>query len=554
MSIWERRARRAGKDEHGGGCPRRRSGSRFALLLALLGAAAALTLTGPATAPAHPAARTAATNPADEYYVLLLTNVEDNVYVGSEASLASEHSCDLPDGGPSPCTTAITYTVQLGPYPTCAAATAAYNAAAMNPHPAFGGTKVYIFGGSYFIDDMSYWCTPGSGTTTGATTTTTSSQTSSGGESSQAPPLPTQFCVLRTARAAAAGSVCAPTKTLSPDEKDAAREELRSELTLAVIFCGGPVSRFRKGVSARVGRALLDYLLDLCPTIVEVMGDTLNQVHDPPLPSYRQVALIIDRSEPPPPTITCPSSVSAGACAAIRTGSATYAAAAKLADEIAASASLTTDRFAAAVAAHSVRGAFLQSAVGAYYAGAIDGSLLNLQTAGAALGAAYTSAGLDFTVPAAAATSSITAASSTVLTPALLGQLVADGVAATPAAARAAIVAELDTASGTIDGASALAGQLPAVPFATVYFAMTLSDLRAMVNGLAAQGTLEPPAARTLNAELTRAHEGCGKPAFAAAMRSFTATAGKSGAGAETILPYAARPLLESTVTSAACA
>ncbi|HLW94308.1 MAG TPA: hypothetical protein VKS25_02930 [Solirubrobacteraceae bacterium] len=79
---------------------------------------------------------------------------------------------------------------------------------------------------------------------------------------------------------------------------------------------------------------------------------------------------------------------------------------------------------------------------------------------------------------------------------------------------------------------------------------MNLSDLRAIVNGLAAQGTLAAPAAKTLNAELTRAHKGCGKPAFAAAMRSFTAAGGRSGAAAATILPYAARPLLESTVTS----
>ena len=180
--------------------------------------------------------------------------------------------------------------------------------------------------------------------------------------------------------------------------------------------------------------------------------------------------------------------------------------------------------------------------------------MIELQKAGAALGAAYTAAGLDFTVPAAAATASITASNSTILSPTLLQQLVADGVAATPAAARAAIVAQLDTVSGTLDGSSVLAGQLPATAFAKAYFAMNLSDLRAIVKGLAAQGTLAVPAAKTLNAELTRARKGCGKPAFATALRSFTATADTSGSGAETMLPYAARPLLASTATTAACA
>jgi len=99
-----------------------------------------------------------------EYYVFILTNVASpgNIWVGSLSSVAGKFTCDFVDGGlcagQGGSNTPVTYTEQLGPYATCPLALAAYSKAAMNPHPAFGGTKVYIFGGSYFIDNMSNWC------------------------------------------------------------------------------------------------------------------------------------------------------------------------------------------------------------------------------------------------------------------------------------------------------------------------------------------------------------------------------------------------------------
>lgn len=307
---------------------RRRLGAPLVLFLALIGAAVALTLTAPSIAPAHPSARVAA-GAADQYYVGLLTNVEDNVYVGTQASLNGKYTCQFADGGlcasAGGANTPINFQTELGPYATCADATAAYKAAAMNPHPAFGGTKVYIFGGSYFLDDMGTWCTPGSETTSSVTTTTTTSSetTSGGGEASEAPPLPTRFCSsTASVRAARSAALCAPTKHLSPAEKADARAELRQDLHGVVVLCGTRLAHVHNEQVDQLfeGNFLLAFVL-YCPLAIEAMSDTLNQVHDPPAPGYEQVALIVNRPAAPFPAVKCPSSISAAACAAI--GSAT---------------------------------------------------------------------------------------------------------------------------------------------------------------------------------------------------------------------------------------
>jgi hypothetical protein len=100
------------------------------------------------------------------YYVFVLTNVASpgNIFVGTLTAVQGKLTCDFTDGGQ--CADAggadvpVTYTENLGPYATCAEATDAYDAAATNPHPAFGGEKVFIFGNSYFIDNKGMWCSP----------------------------------------------------------------------------------------------------------------------------------------------------------------------------------------------------------------------------------------------------------------------------------------------------------------------------------------------------------------------------------------------------------
>lgn len=505
----------------------------------------------------HVGARVA--DASSSYYVLLLTNVEDNVYVGTEASLQGVNACDLPDGGPSPCSDPVTYTVQLGPYATCAQATAAYNAAATDPHPAFGGTKVYIFGGSYFIDDMSSWCAGGSSTTTTPTTTTpatrtTTTSTSTTAPSISLPPLAKTFCTSKAAAAAVRSvpaTVCAPHKTLSAAEKTEARTNLRGALFLTLLFCGGI---YHGGVGGYAGVFSNVYVSE-CPKMIDLMGDILTEVQDPPLPSYEEVALLVPQPAPGAPKGACPSTASASSCAALKKAAATYGLAVTYSDEVTAAESLTLDRFAAAVAANSPSGAFLQNALAKVYGGAVDGDLAIEQQDGKALAVAFAGAGSNASVAAAAAAQELSSPTSTVFTTSVLNQLVANGVAATPAQARQDIVAQLTGVSGTINASQLLKTGAPTAPaYGTPYFAITLSDVEAIVKGLAAQGTVKAAIATTLYRKLSTASEACGRSGFATAVKGFTTSAGADVPGpAGQILSFAARALTASSRSVSPC-
>jgi len=90
------------------------------------------------------------------WYVFILTNVASpgNIWIGQLSDLAARpDTCDWTDGGECPPNTPVTYTTPVGPV-SCDAAVAAYQAQAKSPHAAFGGQKVYIFGNSYFIDNL----------------------------------------------------------------------------------------------------------------------------------------------------------------------------------------------------------------------------------------------------------------------------------------------------------------------------------------------------------------------------------------------------------------
>lgn len=514
-----------------------------------------------AGATASPVARAPLSDSAAaSYYVLLLTNVEDNVYVGTEASLQGVNACDLPDGGPSPCSNPVTYTVELGPYATCAAATAAYNAAAMNPHPAFGGTKVYIFGGSYFIDDMGFWCTPGSTTTTTSTTTTptttttTTTTTTSGQPTVSLPPLAKSFCKANAHTAAEPPAPCAPDKAVSAAEKAQARAFLHTLLFLTVLACGASPD-----VDQSTGQKLnltVAMFVSLCPRMIDMMGEGLVVIHDPTAAGYQQVALLAVGAAPALAG-ACPNAASAAACTALQAAAGKYAGAAIVTAAVTAAESLTLDRFAAAVAAHSVSGAFLQAALAKVYGGALDAELITLHADGQALATAYGQAGGgEISVSASSAKQAIKQPGGTVLTSAVLAQLVAAGVAPTPALARQAIVGQLGNVSGTLDSNTTLGGSLPASDFASPYFTLTLSDLEAIVMGLAAQSSVSSAASGALSGDLAVARRACGVTSrFNAAIDRFTSftNANLKGAVAD-VLVFAARPLTESGVTNANCA
>ena len=127
---------------------------------------------------AAPPATTTPSAAPEEYGVYLMTNVEDNVFVGPLSAIKGAAACSFTDGGLCSGSTnpSVVYTTLFGPYSSCAEARAAYSKAAADPHSAYGGTKVYIGGNSYFTDNASTWCgggaPPANGTTTPSTATT----------------------------------------------------------------------------------------------------------------------------------------------------------------------------------------------------------------------------------------------------------------------------------------------------------------------------------------------------------------------------------------------
>jgi hypothetical protein len=93
------------------------------------------------------------------YYVYILTNVDSpgQIWVGTDSDLQGKNTCRFVGGGNCAADgsgTPVQYSRQLGPYLTLGAATQAFCGAATSPHQAFGGTKAYIFGNSYFIDNV----------------------------------------------------------------------------------------------------------------------------------------------------------------------------------------------------------------------------------------------------------------------------------------------------------------------------------------------------------------------------------------------------------------
>jgi hypothetical protein len=90
------------------------------------------------------------------WYVFILTNVASpgNIWIGQLSDfVAMPDTCDWTDGGQCPPDVPVTYTEPVGPV-SCQDAVQAYQDQATSPHAAFGGEKVYIFGNSYFVDNL----------------------------------------------------------------------------------------------------------------------------------------------------------------------------------------------------------------------------------------------------------------------------------------------------------------------------------------------------------------------------------------------------------------
>ncbi len=370
-------------------------------------------------------------------------------------------------------------------------------------------------------------------------------------------PLPTGFCTTaapRIADATAHAAVCAPTTTLTPQDKQNAKDDLRAEIVAAAFFCRAASTGSGGGNLLVLGVAF-DFVqaLTLCQATVNLMAATLVLVRDPPSAGYQRVVLPGSPVQLGAPGGSCPTRVTAAACAAVRAAAAKYATAAANAVVLGAVAAKTTNRFAGALRAKSVSGAFLQAAVGKVYAGELAQALAAQQSVGRALALALRSAGLDAPVSATAVKKALAQSRSKIFSSALLDKLVAEGVAATPALARQQIMAQLNSLAGTLDPAAALSAPLPASAFTAQYRTITLSELAAIVKALSAQHAISRATGTTLHNDLVKVHAACGKATqFSAAMRGFIAAA--TGASpAAGLLRFAAQPLTASSVAAAAC-
>lgn len=90
------------------------------------------------------------------YYIYALNLSGGNIYIGSNADI-QRPSCEFVDGGPPPCDGAPNVQVLEtlgGPYDTYEQAVSAYCGMVTNTFPAWGGTKGYINGAIYWLDNV----------------------------------------------------------------------------------------------------------------------------------------------------------------------------------------------------------------------------------------------------------------------------------------------------------------------------------------------------------------------------------------------------------------
>jgi len=228
---------------------------------------------------------------ASSYYVFVLTNVADpgNIWVGQVSDLAGKNTCNFVDGGlcagaAAPMCCHIHR--NLGPYATCAAASPP-TTNRPDAHPAFGGTKVYIFGGSYFIDNM----VDGARRDDHHDDDLDDDEDLDDTTTRRPPPSRHRRCrcsrrplhhARRADGATSARRRLAPHKALSA-ARSRAREDLVPELLVADLFCAS-AGCLRRDYFYWVS---VDYAY-LCPVALHIVIDTLVQIHDPPAAALRR--------------------------------------------------------------------------------------------------------------------------------------------------------------------------------------------------------------------------------------------------------------------------
>jgi hypothetical protein len=142
-----------------------------------------------------------------------------------------------------------------------------------------------------------------------------------------------------------------------------------------------------------------------------------------------------------------------------------------------------------------------------------------------------------------------------VITTQLLDTLVAEGVVSSRKAARKLLVGQLTAISGTIDSGG-LGGSLDTSAFASEYASITLSELAAVVTGLAAEGRISSSDVQVLTGDLANAQVACSDPTqrTAAILQFITDAAGVHASASDAaFLRFAAQPLTASALPASSC-
>jgi hypothetical protein len=222
---------------------------------------------------------------------------------------------------------------------------------------------------------------------------------------------------------------------------------------------------------------------------------------DPPDPNFMQVTLGV-ASRVPPGGFRCSTTVKRSDCAAVTAAVRRFLVALTANAEASRGSGVTLERYSGAVQAHSVPGAFLQSAAQKAYAGLTVSTKAAQQAAGVALGLALRKAHLERLLTRTQFQARVTKLRTSNGFP---RQFIQRLIAAKTITSTADLDAWLSTFKRPVPYMSpsqALSRPLPTAASAALWRTMTVKDLAVLIRGLVAQGALPAAFGNTLLGEL----------------------------------------------------
>jgi hypothetical protein len=325
--------------------------------------------------------------------------------------------------------------------------------------------------------------------------------------------------------------------------KNEATADLKGQVFITVAVC-------RVAVKIEVSAETLD----ACESMIHQVVRTLEVKHDPPDPSFQSPTVA-----PVLPTLaryasgSCRRGLSAPKCTALRAALTRFGTVTNVTATVAGYVVTGANRFAGAVQAKSVTGAYFQAAYGKVNIGAWVIDVAAQQFYGRALAQLLQADHLGFTLNAAQVKKTVSSLPASVFSGQLLDEMVSGGLASSRKSARKLLLHQLSSVSGRVSS-SALGTSLPTSVLANQYQSITLSELATIVLGQQRNGDFSSAAAQTLIGDLTYAQLGCSTASQRiAAMQQFVADAAKQAPPDAGFLKLSAQPLLASTVPAASC-